>query len=240
MGDILLLSTNCWFVQMWDLSENTSLFSRPAGGNGEYNAHTHLAQTATLLGPPPDEIIKRERLFRNHLLERPITNMRVYTYRNMNKFWEGPFFNDQSRAFANWNSKGIQLLTWNRPYNSCRSRRNTKISRHSDWNERCRKGRISRLCIRDDSLVTRKEEISQGVIGASDVWWIGQETSRTFLSDGTNECSTTPNPVVQEFTYCEVLNKCETELMSISLVIPPLYGWLSIHPLCSISYLSLR
>jgi serine/threonine-protein kinase SRPK3 len=35
---------------MWNLLENVSLFHRPAGEDGEYDAHVHLAQMVTLLG----------------------------------------------------------------------------------------------------------------------------------------------------------------------------------------------
>lgn len=59
---------------MWDLLENKSLFERPAGEDGEYDAQVHLAQMISLLGPPPPELVKRERLYRGHRLKHPIMN----------------------------------------------------------------------------------------------------------------------------------------------------------------------
>lgn len=46
--------------------EDISLFNRPAGEDGEYDAHVHLAQMVSLLGDPPKELIERERFFRQH------------------------------------------------------------------------------------------------------------------------------------------------------------------------------
>lgn len=82
---------------MWNLLEDVSLFDRPAGEDGEYNAHVHLAQMATLLGDPPEELIKRERLYREHQLKRPIINPRGKECRTMNEFWGGPFFDDDGK-----------------------------------------------------------------------------------------------------------------------------------------------
>ncbi|KAF4949126.1 hypothetical protein FGADI_9130 [Fusarium gaditjirri] len=48
---------------MWNLLEDISLFDRPAGKDGEYDAHVHLAQMVSLLGDPPEELIKRERIY---------------------------------------------------------------------------------------------------------------------------------------------------------------------------------
>ncbi|UKZ83811.1 hypothetical protein TrVFT333_011624 [Trichoderma virens FT-333] len=82
---------------MWNLLEDVSLFDRPAGEDGEYNAHVHPAQMIALLGEPPEELIKRERLFREHRLDRPVLNSRGEEFRNMNEFWGGPFFDDNGQ-----------------------------------------------------------------------------------------------------------------------------------------------
>lgn len=82
---------------MWNLLENVDLFVRPAGEDGEYDAHVHLAQMITLLGPPPEELVKRERLFRKYRLEHPRVNPQGRECESMNKFWGGPFFDDNGR-----------------------------------------------------------------------------------------------------------------------------------------------
>ncbi|KAF9784249.1 hypothetical protein IL306_007717 [Fusarium sp. DS 682] len=79
---------------MWNPLEDTSLFGRPAGEDGEYDAHVHLAQMVSLLGDPPGELIKRERIYREHQLKRPITNSYGRVCKTMNEFWGGPFFGD--------------------------------------------------------------------------------------------------------------------------------------------------
>ncbi|KND93999.1 Serine/threonine-protein kinase AFC3 [Tolypocladium ophioglossoides CBS 100239] len=84
---------------MWNLLEDVSLFERPAGSDGEYDAHVHLAQMVSLLGDPPRELIRRERALRNHQLERPVINPRGNECNTMNEFWGGPFFDDDDQVF---------------------------------------------------------------------------------------------------------------------------------------------
>ncbi|KAG5795434.1 hypothetical protein H9Q69_005527 [Fusarium xylarioides] len=79
---------------MWNLLQDISLFDRPAGKDGEYDAHVHLAQMVSLLGDPPEELIKRERVYREHQLKQPVTNSYGRACKTMNEFWGGPFFDD--------------------------------------------------------------------------------------------------------------------------------------------------
>ncbi|RMD40228.1 hypothetical protein DV735_g4902, partial [Chaetothyriales sp. CBS 134920] len=81
---------------MWNLMEDTSLFGRPAGEDGEYDAHVHLSQMVSVLGEPDQELVQRERDFRNYRLDKPVVNPRGKECTTMNEFWGGPFFNDQS------------------------------------------------------------------------------------------------------------------------------------------------
>lgn len=83
---------------MWNFLEDISLFDRPAGEDGEYNAHVHLAQMVSLLGDPPEELIKREQLCSKIRLKTPVTNPRGKVCKNMNEFWGGPFFDDNSES----------------------------------------------------------------------------------------------------------------------------------------------
>ncbi|KAL7928707.1 kinase domain protein [Trichoderma chlorosporum] len=93
-------SVDIWSVGllMWNLLENISLFDRPSGEDGEYDAHVHLAQMVSIFGEPPHELIKKERLFREHRLDRPIMNSRGESFSCMNQFWGGPFFNDNGKS----------------------------------------------------------------------------------------------------------------------------------------------
>ncbi|KFG79144.1 hypothetical protein MANI_021245 [Metarhizium anisopliae] len=81
-------------TRMWNLLEDMSLFERPAGDDGEYDAHVHLAQMASLLGDPPKLVIERERLLRQNRLKKSILNVRGKECMNMNEFWGGPSFFD--------------------------------------------------------------------------------------------------------------------------------------------------
>ncbi|KAJ8124645.1 hypothetical protein O1611_g8996 [Lasiodiplodia mahajangana] len=82
---------------MWEFMQDVSLFGRPAGEDGEYDAHIHLAQMVSLLGEPDREVIKRERFFRNSQLEKPVFNTHGKECKTMNEFWGGPFFDDNNR-----------------------------------------------------------------------------------------------------------------------------------------------
>ncbi|OIW34212.1 kinase domain protein [Coniochaeta ligniaria NRRL 30616] len=92
-------SVDIWNIGllMWNLLEDINLFDRPAGEDGEYDAHVHLAQMVCLLGDPPEALIKREQLFRKHQLGTLVTNFRGKECRNMNEFWGGPFFDDHNQ-----------------------------------------------------------------------------------------------------------------------------------------------
>lgn len=83
--------------QMWNLLEDVSLFDRPAGKNGEYDAHVHLAQMVSLLGSPPETLIAREKLLREHRLKWPAINSKGEWHFNMNQYWGGPFFDDDGK-----------------------------------------------------------------------------------------------------------------------------------------------
>lgn len=95
---------------MWNLLEDASLFERPAGPDGEYDAHVHLAQMVALLGDPPKEVIRRERALRDHRLERPVINLRGKQCNTMNEFWGGPFFDDNGKLFSPNASRPAAIL----------------------------------------------------------------------------------------------------------------------------------
>ncbi|KAI0805371.1 kinase domain protein [Xylaria sp. FL0064] len=82
---------------MWNLLEDVTLFEQPAGEDGEYDAHVHLAQMISLLGDPPEELIERERLLSKYQLQGGVINSRGKRCKNMNEFWGGPFFDDDKQ-----------------------------------------------------------------------------------------------------------------------------------------------
>ncbi|KAH9988758.1 kinase domain protein [Xylariaceae sp. FL0662B] len=82
---------------MWNFLEDITLFGRPAGENVEYDAHVHLARMVSLLGDPPEELMKRERFSRNIQLKETFTNSRGKKCTNVNEFFGGPFFDDDNQ-----------------------------------------------------------------------------------------------------------------------------------------------
>lgn len=81
--------------------EDVSLFDRPVGEDGEYDAHVHLAQMVSLLGDPPEELIERERDYRQPRSEKRVTNPQGRECRTINEYWGGPFFDDNSKSHDN-------------------------------------------------------------------------------------------------------------------------------------------
>lgn len=93
---------------MWNLLEDISPFDRLGDEDGEYDSHIHLAQMVSLLGDPPQELIKREQFFRQHQLKTPVLDRHGKECKSMNEFWGGPFFDS--------NGKENQCGTWNAFY----------------------------------------------------------------------------------------------------------------------------
>ncbi|KAG6112022.1 hypothetical protein E4U13_004495 [Claviceps humidiphila] len=81
-------------LMMWDLLEDNTLLERPAGEDGAYDAHVHLAQMISILGDPPQALIERERRFREVTIGGTIINARGKKCSTMNEFWGGPFFDE--------------------------------------------------------------------------------------------------------------------------------------------------
>ncbi|KAG6091383.1 hypothetical protein E4U30_007049 [Claviceps sp. LM220 group G6] len=76
---------------MWNLVQDTDLFENPVGDDGEYDAHVHLAQMASRLGPPPRLLIERERLCRENIQD-DLVSLKGKECETMNQYWGGPFF----------------------------------------------------------------------------------------------------------------------------------------------------
>jgi hypothetical protein len=99
-------------AQMWNLLENVSLFDKLAGEDGEYDAHVHLAHMINLLGPPPEELVERERICRRYqAFTPPIENPRGILCENTNQYWGGPFFDENGKSTTSvGNLKVIELM----------------------------------------------------------------------------------------------------------------------------------
>ncbi|KAG6109551.1 hypothetical protein E4U13_005785 [Claviceps humidiphila] len=80
-------------VMMFNLLEYINLFD-PVGEDGKYDAHVHLAQIISYLGKAPPLMVKRERESREILPGVPMMNEKGEDCETMNKYWGGPFFDD--------------------------------------------------------------------------------------------------------------------------------------------------
>lgn len=114
LASLEALGGNSWLIrcQMWDMLEDTSLFGRPAGETGEYDAHVHLAQMASFLGPPPPKLLEREKAYRHFEIKGQVYDSQGRGFSNMNKFWGGPFSDENGKPFRRLCSKAVKTYVW--------------------------------------------------------------------------------------------------------------------------------
>lgn len=77
--------------------EGRDLFVNLKDSDGHYDAHGHLAQMIALLGPPPKDLLRRERNFRKLAFTPGIFNSRGKSCKNAFEYFEGPFFDDDGK-----------------------------------------------------------------------------------------------------------------------------------------------
>lgn len=59
-----------------------------------YDARVHIAQMISLLGPPPKELIARERQYRDLDFEGAVPNPKGEMAKTVCEYWGGPFFDE--------------------------------------------------------------------------------------------------------------------------------------------------
>lgn len=62
---------------------------------GKYDSHAHIAAIIALLGPPPKELVVREREGRAWKWRHPIENASGQLCDNASAYYGGPFFDSQ-------------------------------------------------------------------------------------------------------------------------------------------------
>ncbi|KAL8830149.1 MAG: hypothetical protein Q9170_005870 [Blastenia crenularia] len=82
-------------TQIWNLMENKDLFRNIHSSRGEYSGQAHLAEMMALLGPPPKELLRREREGRNWKWRPAIENSSGKLCERASEFYGGPFFDAQ-------------------------------------------------------------------------------------------------------------------------------------------------
>ena len=81
--------------QIWELLENKHLFTIAHSSDGKYNAKTHLAEMIALFGPPPGDLLRREREGRQFRWGTPQANDKGSLCDRAIEFFEGPFFDSK-------------------------------------------------------------------------------------------------------------------------------------------------
>ncbi len=71
------------------------LFTKIHSSDGTYLPGTHLAQMIALLGPPPEQLLSRERETRKWNFAPPVENDENKLCHKPMEFYKGPFFNDE-------------------------------------------------------------------------------------------------------------------------------------------------
>ncbi|KAI9148882.1 Serine/threonine-protein kinase SRPK [Paramyrothecium foliicola] len=79
-------------LMMWNLLQDINLFNGLFDADGKYDARVHLAQMISLLGPPPEQLVQRERQFRNLAFEDAVPNPQGRMVKTVCDYWGGPFF----------------------------------------------------------------------------------------------------------------------------------------------------
>ena len=78
-----------------DLFENDYM----SDTDGNYDAHAHLAQMISYLGPPPKELVEEERKSRSMEISPGgyVINPRGERCKTVCEYWGGPFFNNNGQ-----------------------------------------------------------------------------------------------------------------------------------------------
>ncbi|KAL9099213.1 MAG: hypothetical protein Q9163_005256 [Psora crenata] len=82
-------------VLMWNLVEQKDLFRQIHSTEGRYNSRAHIAEMIALLGPPPKELIDREREGFVWKFKPEVENPEGKLCGSANEYYGGPFFDSQ-------------------------------------------------------------------------------------------------------------------------------------------------
>jgi hypothetical protein len=83
---------------MWNLLDNRDLFSQIYDQEGKHSAKAHLAEMIALFGPPPKELLDREKDGRRWNFAPTIQNSAGKVCKKAYEWYDGPFFDDTGKA----------------------------------------------------------------------------------------------------------------------------------------------
>lgn len=85
---------------MWNLLENRDLFSNALDDQGMYNPAAHLAEMIALLGPPPKELIAREKEGLKWNWAPAVQNAKGKLCTTASDWFGGPFFDNNGKLLS--------------------------------------------------------------------------------------------------------------------------------------------
>ncbi len=86
-------------MQIWNLLENLYLFRSAHFSGGSYNCLTHISYMIALLGPPPEELLEREKRWATVKWDRAAYNADGKVCGTPSQLYGGPFFGSKGMCF---------------------------------------------------------------------------------------------------------------------------------------------
>lgn len=82
--------------KIWRMMQGSDLFETDAmrDEDSNYDTHRHLVQIISYLGPPPRELVMRERQCRGVMASESVINSQGKLCNTVCEYWGGPFFDD--------------------------------------------------------------------------------------------------------------------------------------------------
>jgi hypothetical protein len=84
-------------MQIWNMIEGKDLFQHIRSIQGDYDVRAHLAEMIALLGPPPKELLDRERLWSDVKWDHAVENPDGKLCQTAREYFGGPFFNPEGK-----------------------------------------------------------------------------------------------------------------------------------------------
>jgi len=83
--------------------ENKGLFKNLHSSDGRYDCRAHIGEMIALLGPPPRELIEREKSWSDVKWSEPFSNAEGRLCQTPREYFNGPFFSSEG---------GLRFLKW--------------------------------------------------------------------------------------------------------------------------------
>ena len=101
--------------KIWNLLEKKDLFRQVHTGQGKYSGQAHIAEMIALLGPPPKELIDREKEGLGWRFKPEVENSDGKLCRTASEFYGGPLFDSRGKipdSSVYYKRKRLLMLTF--------------------------------------------------------------------------------------------------------------------------------